>query len=122
MINPATYSSSRVAHGPLVFISGQIPVTADGQLAGDDIVSQTRQVLAHISAALTEHGTEWAQVVKMNYYLRDLSDLAALREVLITMLPDPRPAATLTEVSGLVDPRFRIEIDAVVTLPPPQGQ
>ena len=47
---------------------------------------------------------------------RDLADLDTVRAELLERLPEPRPAATLVEVSGLVDPTFLVEIDAVADL------
>jgi 2-iminobutanoate/2-iminopropanoate deaminase len=77
---------------------------------------QVRLVLDNIAAVLAEHGVGWDAVVKLTYYLRDIANLAALRRVLIEVLPEPRPAATLVEISGLIDDRFAIEIDAIADL------
>src|SRR5690348_1783658 len=109
------YSTTRVATGPLLFVAGQVPVTAAGAVP-DGAEAQTRVVLDNIAAALAEHGVGWPEVVRVTYYLRDLTDLAALRSVVLEVLPEPRPTSTLVEVSGLVDPRFLVEIDAVADL------
>jgi len=105
----------RVAHGPTLYVSGQTPGLADGSVP-DGAEAQTRVVLDKIEAILTEHGLGWASVVKLTYYLCDIGDLGALRRVLFEVLPEPRPAATLAVVSGLVDVRFVVEIDAVADL------
>ena len=106
---------TRVSRGGLLFVSGQTPVTADGDVP-DGAAAQTRVVLARIEALLAEHGAAWADVLKVTYFLRDIGDLAAVREVLTDVLPEPRPAASLVEVSALIDPRFLVEIEAVADL------
>ena len=111
----AVYSTARVATGPLLFVAGQIPVTADGAVP-DGAEAQTRVVLDNIAAVLAEHGIGWPEVVRVTYYLRDLADLAALRSVVLEVVPEPRPTSTLLEVSGFIDARFLVEIDAVADL------
>jgi 2-iminobutanoate/2-iminopropanoate deaminase len=106
---------TRLARGPLLFVSGQTPVADDGTVpAGAE--AQTRVVLDRIHELLVENGVEWEAVVKVTYFLRDIGDLAAVRQVLVDVLPEPRPAASLVEVSGLIDPRFLVEIEAVAEL------
>jgi len=108
---------TRTSRGGLLFISGQTPVAADGTVPAD-AAGQTRVVLDRIQALLAEHGAGWEAVLKVTYFLRNIGDLVAVREVLIEVLPEPRPAASLVEVSGLIDPRFLVEIEAVAELGP----
>jgi 2-iminobutanoate/2-iminopropanoate deaminase len=112
---PRTFSPARVARGPLLFVSGQVPMDVEGRVP-EGIVDQTRLVLANIEGQLAAHDAGWDAVVKVTYFLRDLADLAPFREVLLSVLPQPRPAASLVEVSGLIDARFRVEIEAVAEL------
>jgi 2-iminobutanoate/2-iminopropanoate deaminase len=109
---PTVFSMARIAQGPTLYVSGQTPALADGSVP-DGAEAQTRVVLDKIAAILTEHGLDWASVVKFTYYLCDIGDLAALRGVLLEVLPEPKPAATLAVVKGLVDGRFLVEIDVV---------
>jgi 2-iminobutanoate/2-iminopropanoate deaminase len=109
------FSHTRVAAGPTLYVTGQTPAGPGGEVP-DGIVAQTRAVLAKIAALLAEHGLGWPAVVKLTYYLCDIADLAEVREVLFATLPEPRPAATLVEISALIDPRFRVEIDAIADL------
>ncbi|WP_344482418.1 RidA family protein [Glycomyces endophyticus] len=112
---PRTYSDTRTASGPLLFISGQIPLREDGTVP-EDVTEQTGLVLAKIAAHLDTHGLDWAAVVKVTYFLRDIGDLRPFREAVLAAVPEPRPAASLVEVSNLVDARFRIEIEAIADL------
>jgi 2-iminobutanoate/2-iminopropanoate deaminase len=111
---------TRIARGPLLFISGQTPMAQDGTVP-DGAEAQTRLVLDRVHELLAEHGVGWEAVVKVTYYLRNIDDLADVRTVLLDVLPEPRPAASLVEVSGLVDPRFLVEIEAVAELAGPEA-
>ena len=114
---PNTYSDALRADGPLLFVSGQVPLAPDGGVAGD-AGGQTRQIFRNMAAVLARHGADLGHVVKLTYYLRHISDLDEFRSALLDSLTGGhRPAASLVEVSGLVDPRYLVEIDAVACLP-----
>lgn len=102
--------------GGFVHVSGQTPLTADGEVPVD-CGEQAAVVIEKIAALLAGVGLGLADVVKVTYFLTDLDDLGRVREALDAVLPHPRPAASLVEVSGLVDPRFRVEIEAVAHRP-----
>ncbi len=111
------YSDALTADGPLLFISGQVPVGPAGEVAGD-IGGQTRQVLSNIEAILARHGADLSHVVRLTYYLRHISDLEEFRSALLSRLPDGhRPTSTLVEVSALIDPTYMVEIDGIACLP-----
>jgi len=97
--------------GGFLFVSGQTPLTESGEVP-DDAGGQATVVIDKIAAILAEAGAGLADVVKVTYFLTDIGDLAAVRASLDAVLPHPRPAASLVEVSALVDPRFRVEIEA----------
>lgn len=115
---PAPAGYSHVVEVPasiIVFISGQVPLDATGELVGDgDAEAQTQQVFTNLTAALEAAGVGWADVVKLNYFLRDVSQLATVRSVRDRFL-DTRhlPASTLVEVSSLFRDDVLIEIDAI---------
>ncbi|KIH97950.1 endoribonuclease L-PSP [Streptomonospora alba] len=111
-------SDAVVADGPLVFVSGQAPIAAGGTVADGDAAAQARQALHNVGAVLAEHGTDVRHLVKLTCYLRHTADLEDVRRAADAYLDhEPRPACTLVEVSGLEDPRFLIEVDAVARLP-----
>lgn len=112
---PTVFSPARSAQGPTLYVSGQTPALADGSVP-DGAEAQTKVVLDKIAGILGEHGLGWASVIKLTYYLTDIADLAALRTVVLQVLPEPKPASTLLVVKGLVDNRFLVEIDAVAEL------
>jgi reactive intermediate/imine deaminase len=115
---PAPTGYSHIVEVPassLVFISGQVPLDANGDLVGPgDVDAQTRQVFENLTAALEAAGVGWPDVVKLNYFLRDVSQIETVRSVRNQFL-DTRhlPASTLVEVSGLFRDDVLIEIDAI---------
>jgi enamine deaminase RidA (YjgF/YER057c/UK114 family) len=101
--------------GTFVAVSGQVPLDEDGRMVGvDNPVEQIRQVFHNLEVALTAAGSDLARVVKLTVYLTDLDDLALFREVRDEYLdPSALPASSLVQVKGLINPAFRIEIDAI---------
>jgi enamine deaminase RidA (YjgF/YER057c/UK114 family) len=97
--------------GGFLFVAGQTPLTESGEVP-DDPGEQATVVMDKIAAVLASTGAGIEDVVRVTYFLTDIGDLASVRASLDAVLPHPRPAATLVEVSALVDPRFRVEIEA----------
>jgi enamine deaminase RidA (YjgF/YER057c/UK114 family) len=74
-------------------------------------------VFQNLSAVLAEAGATWSDVVKLNYFVTDVSRLQEIREVRNEFLdPDRLPASTLVQVSALAMPELLIEIEAVVVV------
>ena len=114
------YSHAVSFNGPMVAVSGQVPLDADGELVGrDDAEAQTRQVFENLTKVLAAAGTGIENVVKLTVYLTDLADLAAFRQVRDEYISLERPpASSLVKVSGLVHPEFRVEIEALAAARP----
>ena len=111
------YSHAVEFTGRMVAVSGQVPVDREGRLVGDEPEAQMRQVFENLRTALAAAGAGLDQVVKMTVFLTDLSDLDAFRRVRDGYLtPDRLPACSLVQVSGLVHPAFRVEIDALASI------
>ena len=112
------FSHAVAFSGRMLAVSGQVPLDADGTLVGDgDPRAQARQVFTNLGTALAAAGASMANVVKLNFYLTDLDDLPVVREVRDGFLPGPNPpASTAVGVRALVDPAFRIEIDALAEI------
>ncbi|MFF9645272.1 RidA family protein [Kitasatospora aureofaciens] len=113
------YSHAVAFTGPLVVVSGQVPVDAEGRVVGaSDAVAQIRQVFTNLALALQAAGTQLCDVVKLTVYLTDLDDLDAFRRIRDEHLAPARlPACSLVQVAGLLHPSFRIEIDALAVQP-----
>jgi reactive intermediate/imine deaminase len=113
---PSGYSHVvEVRAARVIYVSGQVPLDRDGQLVGEgDLETQTRQVFENLQAALDSAGASWADVVKLNYYLVDANELAAVRAIRDEYVDTAHPpASTLVEVSRLFRDDVLIEIDAV---------
>jgi enamine deaminase RidA (YjgF/YER057c/UK114 family) len=99
-----------VVDGDWVHVSGTTGFDYTAMTISDDVVAQVEQCLANIEAALTEAECTFADVVRVTYYLPDVTDFEPCWPALRRAFGEVRPAATMLEC-GLVDPRVRIEIE-----------
>ena len=104
-----------VPAGRIVYISGQVPLDATGRLVGEgDFAAQVRQVFQNLTAALEAADASWDDVVKLDYFVRDVGEVAALRAIRDEYVNAERPpASTLVEVSRLFRDEVLVEIEAV---------
>ncbi|HAL73808.1 MAG TPA: hypothetical protein DCM45_01795 [Clostridiales bacterium] len=100
--------------GNLIFISGQIPLRPEnGDLAGPDLITQTRQVLKNLQAILDAAGCTISQIVKTTVYMTDLAEFASFNKIYAEWLGTHTPARSTVQVAAL--PKgAQIEIDAIV--------
>jgi reactive intermediate/imine deaminase len=113
------YSHAVAFNGTVVTVSGQVPVDADGALVGEgDVEAQVRQVFANLTTVLAAAGAKLSDVVKISVFLTDIAaDLPAFRRVRDEHFdPAHLPASSLIQVAGLVNPAFRVEIEAVAAI------
>ena len=101
--------------GRLIYISGQVPLDADGELVGaGDFSAQTRQVFENLTSALAAADASWADVVKLTYFLTDAGQLTTVRAIRDEYVnTEQPPASTLVEISRLAREDFLVEIEAV---------
>jgi enamine deaminase RidA (YjgF/YER057c/UK114 family) len=102
-----TRAGARVLH-----VSGQIGVAPGGGLAAD-FSGQCRQALANVESVLRAANMNFADIVKMNFYLVRREDMAGLVEVRKELLDGVRPAITTVFVAGLVSPDWLVEVEVV---------
>ena len=105
--------SQAVRVGPLVFLSGQIPLDPQtGEVVPGDIVVQTKRVMENLSAVLRASGVSLSEVVRSTIYLTNLADFAKVNEIYGTYFPSEPPARATVQVAAL--PRgASIEIDMI---------
>ena len=103
--------SRAVRVGDRVLVSGTAPVWPDGSCDPDPGV-QADRCLEIIAAALAEAGAAMADVVRTRMLLVDPADADAVSAAHARALGDVRPAATMVVVAALLDPRWRVEIEA----------
>ena len=112
------YTDAVQVEGPLVFVSGIVPVDRNGRLVGgDDVVEQARQVFANMGEVLAAAGTTFADVVKVTVFLTDVEDRPRINDVRASVFGPTRPASTLVEVARLAVPGAKIEVEAVAAIP-----
>ena len=108
------YAPAILAQGTRVLtISGQIAEGPDSLLVGaDDPEEQARQCLRNIDALLRAAGATKEDVVKVGVFLTDIGDRAAVARARVEYFGEHKPASTLFEVSALVSPELKVEIEA----------
>jgi len=111
------YAHAVRVEGPLLFVSGIVPVDAQGALVGgEDVVTQAREVFASLRDVLAAAGATPADVVKVTVFLTDVDDRPRINPVRQEFFGDARPASTLVEVSRLAVPGAKIEVEAVAAV------
>ena len=108
----AGYSRAIVA-GDGCWVSGTTDAGPDGRSRHPgDVAAQARAALEIIRTALEEAGFALSHVVRTRMFVTDISCAAQVNPVHAEFFGDIRPAATLVEVSALIDPTLLIEIEA----------
>ena len=95
-----------------VWVSGAVGIKEDGSIP-DTTAEQFRAALASVDACLRHAGASSRQVVKVTIFMTDISERKTINPLRIEYFGENRPASTLVEVSQLVDPRLKVEIEAV---------
>lgn len=109
--------SRAVRVGERVMVSGTAPVWADGSCPPDASI-QARRCFEIITEALAEAGARLTDVVHCRMFLIDPADADAVGAVHGQLFAEIRPAATMVIVAGLLDPRWKVEIEAEAILEP----
>jgi enamine deaminase RidA (YjgF/YER057c/UK114 family) len=91
-----------------VFVSGTAPIDAEAA----DPATQTRRCIEIISDALAQAGASLTDVVRTRVFITDRDDADAIGRVHGEFFGDVRPASTMVVVAGLLDPRWKVEIEA----------
>ena len=108
-----------VRPGRIIYVAGQVSVDRAGKLVGEgDMRTQAQQTFENLKAALEASGAKFENVVKLNYYVLDVAQLLAVREVRdkFVNMANP-PASTAVEVRRLFREGFLIEVEAVAAVP-----
>ena len=103
--------SRAVRVGSRVLVSGTAPIWPDDHV-DVDVSVQARRCFEIIGEALREAGSSLADVVRTRTYLVDAADGDSVSAVHGELFADIRPASTMVVVTGFLDPRWRVEIEA----------
>ena len=113
---PVVGFSRAVAVGPHVFVAGTAPIMPDGAEPPPDGYGQARRCLDIIIAALREAGAGPEHVVRTRLYLTRRDDVDEVARAHGEVFGDIRPANTTIVVSGFIDPRWLVEVEAEALL------
>ncbi len=117
-VHPPMGYSHVVRAGKLVYIAGQVPLDESGNLVGKgDIGAQMELVCLNIQKCLASADASFADVVKITTYMTHREDIEAMRPIRIKYFGNALPSSTLVLISGLANPDFRVEIEAIAVLP-----
>lgn len=108
---PTIGFSRAIRIGERVLVSGTAPVEADGGCA-EGVEAQTRRCWEIVGKALAALGADFGRVVRTRTFLVDAADADAAGRVHGEIFGDVRPASTMVVVAGLLDPRWRVEVEA----------
>ncbi len=109
------YSQAAVA-GNIVFLSGQIPLSPDTmEVVSDDVRTQIEQVFKNLEAVCVAAGGSFADVVKLNVFLTDLTHFPIVNEVMATHFEEPYPARAAIGVASLPKD-VAVEVEGVMYL------
>jgi enamine deaminase RidA (YjgF/YER057c/UK114 family) len=117
------YSHGMVAPaGDIVVVAGQVGMGQGGQVAGGDVVAQTKQALENVRAVVEAAGCTMRDIVRLQTFLTHAEDIdgfmKARAEVFPRYFPDGAyPPNTLLIVSRLVKPELLVEIEAMAVKP-----
>ena len=108
--------------GRIVHLKGQVSLDRSGEVVGrGDMRAQVRQALENIAAVLEAGGAKPQHVTRLTWYVRDIDEYLAARKELgaayRAVMGDHFPAMALVEVSRLVEPQARVEIEATAVVP-----
>ncbi|CAK41877.1 hypothetical protein CBS63078_3727 [Aspergillus niger] len=120
---PPPFLSQGIVVGDMVFCSGQVGVNpATGKMVEGSIQERTKQILNNLGAVLEAGGSSLQDAVKMNIFLADMNDFAAVNEIYAAFFEDPLPARTCVAVKTLpMGTDVEIECVGVVRGVPSRG-
>ena len=120
---PRGYANGIAASGRLVFTAGVIGWDEEERIVSPDMAGQLEQVMRNTLAILAEGGAGPEHVVRMTWYVTDrdeyVANLPAIGAAYRAHMGGNYPAMAVVEVSGLVEPAAKIEIETIAVVPEP---
>lgn len=116
---PAAFGpfSQAIDTGAYVFVSGQLPIVrATGELAGDDVETQTRQCMENIRSILAEAGLTMNDICKARVLLTDMNDFDVVNKIYAEYFEAPYPARAAIGIVSLAK-GAKVEIEAIAARP-----
>jgi enamine deaminase RidA (YjgF/YER057c/UK114 family) len=114
---PVLGISRAVVDGHHVAVSGTAPIMPDGGEPPADAYGQAKRILEIIVTALAEAGAKAEHVVRTRTYLTNADDWRDVGRAHGEVFGDVRPTSTVVVVTGFIDPRWIVEMEADAILP-----
>jgi enamine deaminase RidA (YjgF/YER057c/UK114 family) len=114
---PIVGYSRAVAAGDFVFVTGCTSIDGAEFVHEGDAFAQTRQAIANVRSALDKLGASLADVVRTRMFVTDISRWEEYGRAHGEAFAEVMPATSMIEVSGLIDPRMLVEVEAVAYKP-----
>jgi enamine deaminase RidA (YjgF/YER057c/UK114 family) len=114
---PIVGYSRAVAAGDFVFVTGCTSIDGAEFVHPGDAYAQTRQAIANVRSALEKLGAGLPDVVRTRIFVTDISRWEECGRAHGEAFADIMPASSMIEVSGLIDPRMLVEVEAVAYKP-----
>jgi len=122
---PRGYSNGIAASGRMVFVAGMVGWNENEEIETDDFAGQFRKALENICAVLAEGGAGPEHVVRLTIYFTDkreyLAQLERVGAAWRAVMGRNYPVMSAVEVSGLIEDRAKVEIEATAVVPQGQG-
>lgn len=114
-LEPVSHYCHGVRAGNHLWISGMVGMTPDGMIP-EDVVEQFRIAMDYLDGVLRAAGGRPEHVVKVQVFLTDVNDRPKINPLREAYFGKHRPASTLVEVSALIRPELKVEIEAEAVL------
>lgn len=118
---PKGYSNGIAARGRVIATAGVVGWDAQEKFVAEDLAGQFRQILVNTLAILAEDGAGAEHIVRMTWYVTDLAEyragLAEIGAAYRELIGRHFPAMAVVGVTGLVEPRARIEVETLAVVP-----
>ena len=108
------YSQAVKVNG-LLYTSGQIALTVNGEMIENDIKKQTRQIFTNIKVILEDNLSSIENIIKINIFLTDMNDFGIVNVIMAEVFGDHKPVRSTIAVSALPK-NAMIEMDVIATV------
>jgi 2-iminobutanoate/2-iminopropanoate deaminase len=114
LVRPKAPYSTVVKSDGLVFIAGQVPFDAQGEIVAEGFDEQAHQVFRNLQACLSVAGCTFSDVLKVTAYIADFGDFTRYNDIYAEYFQPPYPVRTTVQ-AGLLG--FKLEVDAIARQP-----